>query len=70
MNQKEKGYALISMTNGDVYHIDEGTAQLIMDLLEAHQTGFVNFEDTKSGAKVTINLANFSSIVIGRSRDA
>ena len=64
MSSKNNGYALVSMTNGDVYYIDEGTARLIMDLLESHQTGVVQFVDTKSGANVAINLANFSSIVV------
>jgi hypothetical protein len=62
---EQKGYALVSMTNKDVYYIDKEAADLIKTGFEEHgKEAFVQFVDTKSGAEVTISLSNVSSIVV------
>lgn len=62
--EKKPSYALISMVNNDTYYIDEGTARLVMDLLEAEKGGFVKFNDTKSDRPVMVAVQAISSIVI------
>lgn len=58
-------YALVSMTNKDVYYIDETTAEFLMDLLgDRAPANFVRFTDAKSGAQVTLSVSHISSIVI------
>ena len=53
---------LIVMTNGDVYYVSaEGAEQLVSDLATGEPTTEVR--DMKSGASVTLNLRNISSIV-------
>ena len=53
---------LIVMTNGDVYYVSaEGAEQLVADLATGEPTTEVR--DMKSGASVTLNLRNISSIV-------
>lgn len=53
---------LVIMTNGDVYYVSsEGAEQLITSLATGEPTTEVR--DVKSGASVTLNLRNVSSIV-------
>ena len=53
---------LIVMTNGDVYYVSaEGAEQLVADLATGEPTTEVR--DMKSGASVTLNLRNISSLV-------
>ena len=65
MSQNNKGYALVSMTNNDVYYTNQKTALLIRGLLKnGERLRFVTFVDTKSGASVSVSLDNISSIVV------
>lgn len=71
MSSNQNGYALVSMTNNDVYYINKKTAELVMDMLEnGDNLGFVQFVDTKSGARVSISLSNVSSIVVKDNQNA
>lgn len=57
--------ALVSMANGDIYHISEAIAELLANLLsqpDGVQTA--SFTDTKNCFEVTINLNQVSSIVV------
>lgn len=62
--QRSDAFALISMTNKDVYYINEGTARVIMDLLEVGKGGFVSFEDTRNNLNVSVSVNAISSIVL------
>ena len=58
-------YALVSMTNKDVYYVTKQTAKELMALIERNeQVAFFETDDAKSGAYIAIALSNISSIVI------
>lgn len=65
MGYQDKTYALISMTNKDVYYVSQAIAHEIMELLEKGTApAFYMVVDTKSGAEVSIATANISSVVV------
>ena len=58
-------YALISMTNKDVYYISQKVAHELMDLLEKGEApAFYMVVDSKSGNEISIATANISSVVV------
>lgn len=61
----QERYALVSMTNKDVYYVTRQTAKELMALIgEASTPAFFETVDAKSGATIAIALANVSSVVI------
>lgn len=64
MGYNNSGYALISMTNKDVYYVHQDIAKELMALIETgDQPEFYVVTDVKSGATVAIATANISSVV-------
>lgn len=69
MGYQGNGFALVSMTNKDVYYVSIEQGNNILKLLEhtdsrMFKTGFLQTTDIKSGAKVSIALAHVSSVVV------
>lgn len=68
MGYQGKGFALVSMTNGDVYYVTSETGQKIQERLarniELSYTGFIDITDVKSGAKVSLALQHVSSVIV------
>ena len=64
MGYQGNGFALVSMTNKDVYYVKASIAKELMALIEKHeQPEFFVVTDVKSGATVAIATANISSVV-------
>ncbi len=64
----EQRYALVAMTNGNVYHITQQTAKELKAIMaepEKHPASFET-EDAKNGAEISITIAVISSVVIPR----
>ena len=59
-------YALVSMTNKDVYYVTRQTAKELMALMAEPEKHPASFEttDAKSGSGIAITIANISSVVI------
>lgn len=65
MGYNNQEYALVSMTNKDVYYVGQGVAKELMALIESReQPEFFMVRDVKSGATVAIATANISSVVM------
>ena len=65
MGYQNQGYALVSMTNKDVYYVTLAVAKELMQLIEKReQPEFFVVTDVKSGAEVAIATSNISSVVI------
>lgn len=57
-------YALVAMTNKDVYYVNRATYLDFKRLLEETQpSSFFQFKDARSNKEVTIKLAAVSSLV-------
>ena len=54
---------LVVMTNGDVYYLSTNDARDLTDELNRGTYPLFRFVDIKSGAAVTLNLSNISSLV-------
>ena len=63
MSSIQNGYALVSMTNNDVYYIDKVTYDNLLDALKDQDDRHVIFIDSKSNKSVTVNIKYISSIV-------
>ena len=64
MGYQGNGFALVSMTNKDVYYVRQSVAKELMALIETgDQPEFFVVTDAKSGATVAIATGNISSIV-------
>lgn len=58
-------YALVSMTNKDVYYVSvEAANKLLMVLTDREGASFFRTFDAKSGAQIAIALDNISSVVM------
>jgi hypothetical protein len=59
-------YALVSMTNKDVYHVTRQTAKELMALMAEPEKHPASYEttDAKSRSEIAITIANISSVVI------
>lgn len=62
----EQRYALVSMTNKDVYYLTKDAAKELMALIGDPAIAFYETTDAKSGSKIMISIANVSSIVTPR----
>ncbi len=62
----ENRHALVSMTNKDVYFVDRQTAKELMSRMAEPNSWAASYEatDAKSGAEISITIANVSSVVI------
>ena len=69
MDKNDKGYALISMTNGDVYYIDRTIYGRLMPLLEKQGDGYITLSEAKSERLITINVKQMSSVVVLEGRN-
>jgi hypothetical protein len=59
-----KEFALVSMTNKDVYYVETSVAKELMDLIEGgDKPEFFFVRDVKSRATVAIAVNNISSVV-------
>lgn len=64
MGYQGNGFALVSMTNKDVYYVTQDIAKELMALIETgDQPEFYLVTDVKSGARVAIATGNISSVV-------
>lgn len=64
MGYSNEGFALVSMTNKDVYYVAASVANELMALIEkGEQPEFFVVTDAKSGATVAIATGNISSVV-------
>lgn len=65
MGYQNQRFALVSMTNKDVYYLTRDNAEQLMSLMQ-DDNGFAFFEtsDAKSGAKIVLSIKNVSSVVI------
>lgn len=71
MGYNNQGYALVSMTNKDVYYVEPKVAKELMALIEkGDQPEFYVVTDVKSGAEVAIATSNISSVVTKGGQDA
>lgn len=61
----QERYALVSMTNKDVYYLTRQTAKELMAIM-SQEPRPASFEavDAKSGSQIAITIANVSSVVI------
>ncbi len=58
-------FALVSMTNKDVYHVTQTDGRKILMLLgRPNATGFFQTVDSKTGATVSIAVNHVSSVVV------
>lgn len=68
MGYQGNGFALVSMTNKDVYYVTQDVAKQLMDLISSQvgrqPVAFFETTDAKSGARIAIALSNISSIVV------
>jgi hypothetical protein len=62
-------YALVSMLNKDVYYIGIREAQRLEAWLETGTARTFRTTDFKSGARLTLQLASISSIVVTGGED-
>lgn len=70
MGDKGNANALVVMSNKDTYYVDVATAQAIQQQLkEGNTSGFVWFIDTRTHARVTLNLGQISSVVVRSDSD-
>jgi hypothetical protein len=70
MGQKNTGsYALVVMTNKDVYYISLSDADMLGQCIESTIKLFYT-KDVKSGADLRLQTDNISSIVVEESRNA
>lgn len=70
MGNQGKGYALVSMTNKDVYYVSITDGQEILKKLQRQsQSGFFETVDVKSRATVSIAIQHVSSVVVKEARD-
>ena len=63
----EQRYALVAMTNGNVYHVTQEIAKELTDLIASHGQQPLTFYETvdaKTGAKIVLSIGQISSIVI------
>lgn len=63
MGNQGKTYALVSMTNKDVYYVTIEKGREIKEKLGREVT-FIDTIDVKSGAEVSIAIHHVSSVVI------
>lgn len=57
--------ALVSMTNGDIYHISLIKAEFLKSLMrDSEGVTAASFTDTKNQFEVTVNINQISSIVV------
>lgn len=63
MGNQGKPYALVSMTNKDVYYVSIGKGREIISKL-GREVGFIETIDVKSGAEVSIAVHHVSSVVV------
>jgi len=71
MGHQNQGYALVSMSNGDVYYVSIDAAKEIKGQLTREPSiTFIEAVDIKQHTRVTINVALVSSLVIKDSQDA
>ena len=63
MGNQGKPYALVSMTNKDVYYVSIETGRDIKSKLGREIT-FIDTVDVKSGAEVSIAVHHVSSVVV------
>lgn len=67
----DKGFALVSMTNGDVYYVSIKDAKDMQRLLgNPSQPTFLETVDIKSGAYISIALNHISSVVVKEANHA
>lgn len=60
-----QGFALVSMTNKDVYYVSNSDGSKILALLQRPTNqGFFQTIDVKSGATVSIAIHHVSSVVV------
>ena len=60
-------FALVVMTNKDVYYVTPQGARFILDVLEqVEHPNYLSIKDAKSGADVLLSVSNISSIVAER----
>ncbi len=66
-----RGFALVSMTNKDVYYVSVQNGEEILRLLSRpDNTGFFQTTDIKSGATISIAISHVSSVVVKRGQHA
>lgn len=64
-NQKQRSWALVSMTNKDVYYVTVEFAKRVMAAIaEPGAPAFFETIDMKSGARIAIATSNISSVII------
>ena len=65
MGQHNQGFALVSMTNKDVYYVSiEVGKQIKQQLRKPGELFFIETVDVKSGAEVSIAVQHVSSVVV------
>jgi hypothetical protein len=69
MGHNNQRFALVSMTNKDVYYVSIEQGNNILRLLEhpssgLFKTGFLRTTDVRSGATVSIAINHVSSVVV------
>lgn len=65
MGNQGKSYALVSMTNKDVYHVTIEVAREIQKkLARGAENPFIETIDTKNGMEVVLNVNHVSSVVV------
>ena len=65
MGNQGKSYALVSMTNKDVYHVTVEVAREIQKkLARGGENPFIETIDTKNGMEVVLNVNHVSSVVV------
>ena len=58
-------FALVSMTNKDVYHVTQSDGKKILELLARPAlNGFFQTVDSKTGATISIAVQHVSSVVV------
>nr|DAH82377.1 MAG TPA: hypothetical protein [Caudoviricetes sp.] len=66
----DKSDALVVMSNKDTYYVSIRTAQRIqLRLRKSSSEGFVIIKDIRTGAEITLNVSQISSVVIRSERD-
>lgn len=65
MGHQGNGFALVSMTNKDVYYVSLNDGREILSrLTRPTESGFFETVDVKSGATISIATQHVSSVVV------
>lgn len=65
MGYQNKSYALVSMTNKDVYYVTiHDGLEILKKLRNPSESGFFETIDVKSRAKISIAVQHVSSVVV------